>query len=81
MSLYRICEASPSLGTPDRLFDFLEKITLSKYGFRCLSGERDYIKTLLKKLERYPINVKLIPDLFDLAHSISRANKLVSACH
>lgn len=28
-------------------------------------GERDYIKTLLKKLERYPINVKLIPDLFD----------------
>ncbi len=27
----------PCLGIPDRLFDFLEKITLSKYGFRCLS--------------------------------------------
>lgn len=53
------------LGTPDRLFDFLEKNHVEQVWISMPLGERDYIKTLLKKLERYPINVKLIPDLFD----------------
>ncbi|HHW4680484.1 MAG TPA: undecaprenyl-phosphate glucose phosphotransferase [Xylella taiwanensis] len=56
----------PCLGTPDGMFDFLEHNRVEQVWISLPLGERDYIKTLLQKLERYPINVKLVPDLFDL---------------
>ncbi|HHW4678107.1 MAG TPA: undecaprenyl-phosphate glucose phosphotransferase [Xylella sp.] len=56
---------APCLGAPEGLFDFLEHNHVEQVWISMPLGERDYIKTLLHKLERYPINVKLVPDLFD----------------
>jgi undecaprenyl-phosphate glucose phosphotransferase len=55
----------PCLGAPDELVAYLEQNQVEQVWISLPLGERDRIKQLLEKLERYPINVKLVPDLFD----------------
>ncbi len=55
----------PCLGEPHELAEFLQHNQVEQVWISLPLGERDHIKQLLKDLERYPIQVKLIPDLFD----------------
>ncbi|GHH56196.1 undecaprenyl-phosphate glucose phosphotransferase [[Pseudomonas] boreopolis] len=57
--------AIPCLGAPDELVAYLDQNRVEQVWISLPLGERDRIKQLLEKLERYPINVKLVPDLFD----------------
>ncbi|HEY0335291.1 MAG TPA: undecaprenyl-phosphate glucose phosphotransferase [Stenotrophomonas sp.] len=58
-------EDLPCLGDPDELIDYLQHNEVEQVWISLPLGERDRIKQLLEKLDRYPINVKLVPDLFD----------------
>lgn len=55
----------PCLGEPDELVAYLEQNQVDQVWISLPLGERDHIKQLLERLDRYPINVKLVPDLFD----------------
>jgi len=58
-------EDLPCLGDPDGLIEYLERNQVEQVWISLPLGERDRIKQLLERLDRYPINVKLVPDLFD----------------
>jgi undecaprenyl-phosphate glucose phosphotransferase len=58
-------EDLPCLGSPDGLIAYLEANHVDQVWISLPLGERDHIKQLLEGLDRYPINVKLVPDLFD----------------
>ncbi|RXR08496.1 undecaprenyl-phosphate glucose phosphotransferase [Pseudoxanthomonas composti] len=53
------------LGEPEDLEDFLSRTPVEQVWISLPLGERDGIKRLLAALDRYPIQVKLVPDLFD----------------
>ncbi|KAF1695575.1 undecaprenyl-phosphate glucose phosphotransferase [Pseudoxanthomonas jiangsuensis] len=55
----------PCLGDPEELIDYLEHNRVDQVWISLPLGERDRIKDLLARLEHYPINLKLVPDLFD----------------
>ena len=55
----------PCLGDPDELIEYLKNNQVEQVWISLPLGERDHIKQLLQRLDRYPINVKLVPDLFD----------------
>ena len=58
-------EELPCLGDPDGLPRYLEHNRVDQVWISLPLGERDRIKELLASLEHYPINLKLVPDLFD----------------
>ncbi|CAD7382991.1 undecaprenyl-phosphate glucose phosphotransferase [Xanthomonas arboricola] len=55
----------PCLGDPGALIEYLKDNQVEQVWISLPLGERDHIKQLLQRLDRYPINVKLVPDLFD----------------
>ncbi|GAE54073.1 hypothetical protein XPR_0708 [Xanthomonas arboricola pv. pruni MAFF 301420] len=58
-------QSLPCLGDPDALIEYLKDNQVEQVWISLPLGERDHIKQLLQRLDRYPINVKLVPDLFD----------------
>ncbi|MBO9827125.1 undecaprenyl-phosphate glucose phosphotransferase [Xanthomonas sp. A2111] len=52
-------------GTADALIDYLDDHQVEQVWISLPLGERDHIKQLLQRMDRYPIQVRLIPDLFD----------------
>jgi len=56
----------PCLGDADGLLAYLEHHRVDQVWISLPMSERDRLKDLLRGLERHPINVKLVPDLFDL---------------
>ncbi|HBK46222.1 MAG TPA: undecaprenyl-phosphate glucose phosphotransferase [Xanthomonadaceae bacterium] len=65
LSLPEDRQTIPCLGEPDELVAYLENNQVEQVWISLPLGERDRIKQLLEKLDRYPIHVKLVPDLFD----------------
>ncbi|MDQ1118416.1 MULTISPECIES: undecaprenyl-phosphate glucose phosphotransferase [Pseudoxanthomonas] len=57
----------PCLGisAPEELERYLQENTIEQVWISMPLGDRDRIKALLQVLDRYPITVKLVPDLFD----------------
>lgn len=57
----------PCLGisTPEELERYLQENVIEQVWISMPLGDRDRIKALLQVLDRYPITVKLVPDLFD----------------
>lgn len=55
----------PCLGEPKQLISYLQRNRVEQVWISLPLGERDRIKRLLERLDRYPIKVKLVPDLFD----------------
>ena len=58
-------QALPCLGEPQALAEYLKHHAVDQVWIALPLGERAQIKELLQQLDRHPLHVKLVPDLFD----------------
>ncbi|MFT4247636.1 MAG: undecaprenyl-phosphate glucose phosphotransferase [Pseudomonas sp.] len=58
-------QALPCLGEPEALAEYLKHNAVDQVWIALPLSERAQIKALLQQLDRHPLHVKLVPDLFD----------------